>query len=355
MARTRSCSRRPRAARPRRRCSPRSRACRAPPDGVGVIYVAPIKALLNNQEVRLGTYAEMVGLRRFVWHGDVNRRGEADAFCARAGRDVDDDARVAGGDADLGEVARAASSSQRPALVVIDEVHALAGTDRGAHLMSGLERLAPSSEHDVQRVGLSATVGNPSRSSRGSRARRSVRASSSIRRRPREARPLRACATTAWRAGARGGALARRARRASSSASRARSPRPWPTGCGAVIDVFVHHGSVARRSERAAEERFRPRHERLHRLHLDARARHRRGRPRSRLPGERPEHGLVVPAAHGPHRASRRHDGEHDLPLRGPEAVLQASRCRARARGLGRARAGPSRDAGRCSFTSSWR
>src|ERR1022692_4895616 len=41
------------------------------PDGVGVIYVAPIKALLNNQEDRLGTYAEMVGLRRFVWHGDV--------------------------------------------------------------------------------------------------------------------------------------------------------------------------------------------------------------------------------------------------------------------------------------------
>ena len=41
------------------------------PDGVGVIYIAPIKALLNNQEDRLGTYAEMVGLRRFVWHGDV--------------------------------------------------------------------------------------------------------------------------------------------------------------------------------------------------------------------------------------------------------------------------------------------
>src|SRR5664279_5592945 len=41
------------------------------PEGVGVIYIAPIKALLNNQEDRLGTYADMVGLRRFVWHGDV--------------------------------------------------------------------------------------------------------------------------------------------------------------------------------------------------------------------------------------------------------------------------------------------
>ena len=42
-----------------------------PTDAIGVIYVAPIKALLNNQEGRLGNYAEMVGLRRFVWHGDV--------------------------------------------------------------------------------------------------------------------------------------------------------------------------------------------------------------------------------------------------------------------------------------------
>ena len=46
-------------------------------------------------------------------------------------------------------------------LIVIDEVHALAGTDRGAHLMSVIERLAPSSQNDIQRVGLSATVGNP--------------------------------------------------------------------------------------------------------------------------------------------------------------------------------------------------
>ena len=46
-------------------------------------------------------------------------------------------------------------------IVVIDEVHAMAGTDRGAHLMSVLERLAAVSQHDVQRVGLSATVGNP--------------------------------------------------------------------------------------------------------------------------------------------------------------------------------------------------
>jgi ATP-dependent Lhr-like helicase len=41
------------------------------PEAVGALYVAPIKALLNNQAERLGLYTEMVGLRRFVWHGDI--------------------------------------------------------------------------------------------------------------------------------------------------------------------------------------------------------------------------------------------------------------------------------------------
>jgi ATP-dependent Lhr-like helicase len=45
--------------------------------------------------------------------------------------------------------------------VVIDEIHNFAASDRGAHLMAVLERLARYTSFDVQRVGLSATVGNP--------------------------------------------------------------------------------------------------------------------------------------------------------------------------------------------------
>jgi len=46
-------------------------------------------------------------------------------------------------------------------VVIIDEVHAIAGSDRGAHLMSVLERINDYSKHNFQRIGLSATVGNP--------------------------------------------------------------------------------------------------------------------------------------------------------------------------------------------------
>src|SRR5260370_14903819 len=38
---------------------------------VSVLYVCPIRALLNNQEERLESYARMVGLYVFKWHGDV--------------------------------------------------------------------------------------------------------------------------------------------------------------------------------------------------------------------------------------------------------------------------------------------
>jgi ATP-dependent Lhr-like helicase len=45
--------------------------------------------------------------------------------------------------------------------VVVDEVHAFAGDDRGWHLLAVLERLTHLIGRPVQRVGLSATVGNP--------------------------------------------------------------------------------------------------------------------------------------------------------------------------------------------------
>lgn len=128
-------------------------------EGVGVVYVAPIKALLNNQEERLGTYTEMVGLRRFVWHGDVPDRDKREF--------VREPAELLMTTPESLEVMLLSPRFPTPKvfpdlrMVIVDEVHAFAGTERGAHLMSVLERLIKSTKNDVQRIGLSATVGNP--------------------------------------------------------------------------------------------------------------------------------------------------------------------------------------------------
>src|SRR5262249_29857933 len=45
--------------------------------------------------------------------------------------------------------------------VIVDEVHAFASDDRGSHLVALLERLTRIAEADIQRIGLSATVGDP--------------------------------------------------------------------------------------------------------------------------------------------------------------------------------------------------
>lgn len=129
------------------------------PSGVGALYIAPIKALLNNQAERLGLYTEMVGLRRFVWHGDTDEHERK--------RFLKEPAELLMTTPESLEVMLVSRRVDEHALfrdlrcVVIDEVHAVAGTDRGAHLMSIIERLARLSRHAIQRVGLSATVGNP--------------------------------------------------------------------------------------------------------------------------------------------------------------------------------------------------
>jgi len=124
-----------------------------------VLYLSPIRALLNNQAERLERLAALVGRRVFKWHGDVEDHARR--------RFVDEPADVL---LTTPESLEAMLMSPRvPArevfaglmAVVIDEVHAFAGDDRGAHLASVLERLSRYAGRELQRVGLSATVGNP--------------------------------------------------------------------------------------------------------------------------------------------------------------------------------------------------
>jgi ATP-dependent Lhr-like helicase len=226
-----------------------------PVNGVGVIYIAPIKALLNNQEKRLGTYTEMVGLRRFVWHGDVGE-GDKRAF-------VKEPAELL---MTTPESLEAMLVSPRVPveslfgdlrMIVVDEVHAVAGTDRGAHLMSVLERLRRYTANDIQRVGLSATVGNPEQILKwlqGTSAREGTVVDPPKVVVPRE---IQVCLQGSVFAIAQ--EAARRARGMKSlffCQSRALTENTAERMRGQGTEVFVHHGSVSKEERHAAEAQF---------------------------------------------------------------------------------------------------
>lgn len=226
-----------------------------PAEGVGAIYIAPIKALLNNQEDRLGIYAEMVGLRRFVWHGD-STAGDKRAFLKEPAEllmTTPESLEVML----LSPLVPAARLFAGLRTVIVDEIHAFAGTDRGAHLLSVLERLAALASRDVQRVGLSATVGNPGDILRWL-AGTSCREGQVIDPpRPPSRRQIRvgllpsmqdlAVATAALAAGRKSLFFCQTRALAETVAERLR---------GRGVDVFVHHSSVALEERRAAEDRF---------------------------------------------------------------------------------------------------
>ncbi|UUU37245.1 DEAD/DEAH box helicase [Streptomyces sp. CA-210063] len=128
-------------------------------DGTSVLYVCPLKALLNNLLPRLETYTSWLGRTAALWHGDVTHSRRKRILRERP--DVllttpeSLEAMLVSANVDH----RAFFSGLRA--IVVDEVHAFAGDDRGWHLLAVLERLERVAGRPVQRVGLSATVGNP--------------------------------------------------------------------------------------------------------------------------------------------------------------------------------------------------
>lgn len=124
-----------------------------------LLYICPLKALLNNLHGRLEAYLRLFGRTCELWHGDVNQ--------ARRGRILKRppdcllttpesiEAMLVSRRVDH----RAFFSGLRA--VVVDEIHAFAGDDRGWHLLAVLERVARLAPAEPQRIGLSATVGNP--------------------------------------------------------------------------------------------------------------------------------------------------------------------------------------------------
>ncbi|GLZ79448.1 ATP-dependent helicase [Actinorhabdospora filicis] len=127
--------------------------------GLSVLYVCPIKALLNNLLPRLEAYSGWLGRRTGMWHGDVS------ASVKQRIRDDPPDILLTTPESLEGLLVSTKTDHRKffagLRAVIVDEVHAFAGDDRGWHLLAVLERLSKVAGRPIQRVGCSATVGNP--------------------------------------------------------------------------------------------------------------------------------------------------------------------------------------------------
>lgn len=128
-------------------------------DGTAILYLCPLKALLNNLHQRLETYFGMVGHEVGLWHGDVPTKDrkiiEANKPACLLTTPESLEVMMISSRRELRELL------VNVRMVVIDEIHAFAGDDRGLHLLAVVERIQRLAGREFQRIGLSATVGNP--------------------------------------------------------------------------------------------------------------------------------------------------------------------------------------------------
>lgn len=127
--------------------------------GISVIYVSPIKALLNNQEERLRTLSSFIYGDVFKWHGDVGSHEKIKSL-----KNPPNVLMITPESLEVILMNKKINKEdffRNIRFVVIDEIHSFANGERGIHLTALMERIQYYSQYDIQRIGLSATVGNP--------------------------------------------------------------------------------------------------------------------------------------------------------------------------------------------------
>ena len=129
-----------------------------PSASVGVLYLSPLKALINDQFIRLEELLEEADIPVTKWHGDASQA--AKKRLVRSPRGV----MQTTPESLESLMIRNSSSAYRLfsdlRFVIIDEVHYFMDNDRGLQLLSLLERLSRLIGFQPRRIGLSATLGD---------------------------------------------------------------------------------------------------------------------------------------------------------------------------------------------------
>lgn len=128
------------------------------PESVGVLYIAPLKSLINDQFGRISELCDDAGIPVYHWHGDVAASHKQRMLKTPRGilqiTPESLEAMLMNRSSDLirlfGDLR----------YIIIDEIHTLTGSDRGNQIICQLARLIEKTNVIPRRIGLSATVGD---------------------------------------------------------------------------------------------------------------------------------------------------------------------------------------------------
>ena len=130
-----------------------------PAHSVGVLYIAPLKSLINDQFYRLEDLLTESGILVTHWHGDVSASHKKKLLDHPSGiLQITPESLESMLINRSNDIVRLFGDLR---FVVIDEVHTLTGVDRGNQIQCQLSRISRLIGRQVRRVGLSATVGDP--------------------------------------------------------------------------------------------------------------------------------------------------------------------------------------------------
>jgi ATP-dependent Lhr-like helicase len=125
---------------------------------LAVLCVSPLKALINDQELRIRSMCERIDAEVTPWHGDI-----AASRKARLRRNPAGVLLITPESLEAMFVLRESSVPglfQNLQYVIVDELHAFIGNERGRQLQSLLHRVELATGSRIPRIGLSATIGD---------------------------------------------------------------------------------------------------------------------------------------------------------------------------------------------------
>lgn len=122
-----------------------------------VLYISPLKALINDQWDRLDRLCQSLQIPVVAWHGDISESRKKQFLKKPEG------CLLITPESLEGLLMRQGHAIQGPfgalVYVVIDELHAFIGTERGKQLQSLMHRIDTALKRRIVRIGLSATLG----------------------------------------------------------------------------------------------------------------------------------------------------------------------------------------------------